>query len=97
MLTMTRLIIILISLSPFPSFSEAPFSHVSTSGCLACHAKEQLDREIIPRLDNRTPNQLYQLLLDFKSGQRKGTVMNRISQGFSDQELKIISDRLGTH
>ena len=45
----------------------------------------------VPRLNRQSFESVYQALLAYKSGERQGTVMNRLSRGYSDEDLKLIA------
>mgnify|MGYP000391433221 CR=1 FL=1 len=52
------------------------------AGCTGCHASDWLSgREA-----------LFATLLDFKSGRRPATVMQQLSRGYDDEQLRAIAD-----
>ena len=54
------------------------------AGCTGCHASDWLSgREA-----------LFATLLDFKSGHRPATVMQQLSRGYDDEQLRAIADHL---
>ena len=52
------------------------------AGCTGCHASDWLSgREA-----------LFATLLDFKSGRRPASVMQQLSRGYDDEQLRAIAD-----
>ncbi|MEW6766173.1 MAG: c-type cytochrome [Pseudomonadota bacterium] len=70
----------------------APTGQTIGLTCLACHGDAGQGSGAIPPLVGRTADQLYRALLDFKTGQRPATVMDRHAKGYSDEELKAVAD-----
>lgn len=52
------------------------------AGCTGCHASDWLSGR----------DTLYATLLDFKSGRRPATVMQQLSRGYDDEQLRAIAD-----
>ena len=52
------------------------------AGCTGCHASDWLSGR----------DALYATLLDFKSGRRPATVMQQLSWGYDDEQLRAIAD-----
>ena len=52
------------------------------AGCTGCHASDWLSGR----------DALYPTLLDFKSGRRPATVMQQLSRGYDDEQLRAIAD-----
>ena len=73
--------------------ADAPPGAMSCSGCNP--AARGVDASV-PRLVGRDPADIVTAMQGFKSGQRPSTVMDRISKGFSDDEVKAIADWYGT-
>jgi cytochrome c553 len=46
----------------------------------------------VPTLAGRPAEELNRLLLEFKTDQRKGSVMNQHAKGYSEAELKQLAD-----
>ncbi|MFZ5465966.1 MAG: c-type cytochrome [Pseudomonadota bacterium] len=60
--------------------------------CLACHGDAGQGSGAIPPLAGRSADTLYQALIDFKTGKRPATVMDRHAKGYSDEELRAVAD-----
>jgi cytochrome subunit of sulfide dehydrogenase len=70
----------------------APVGPAGASSCTGCHAANPGVDSPIPRLNGRNPAETAAQMREFKTGQRKGTVMDRISKGFSDAEIQAIAE-----
>jgi len=55
--------------------------------CMGCHGANGISKGSIVSLAGRNAEIMNQQLLDFKSDKRKGTVMNRLAKGYTDEEL----------
>lgn len=61
------------------------------ASCAACHGTDGRAAEGMLSLAGRDRDELYKLLIDFKSGQRPATVMHQHAKGYSDEELKQLA------
>ena len=59
--------------------------------CSGCHPAGRTVDTTVPRLNGRNPADIVTAMQAFKSGQLPSTVMDRISKGFSDDEIKAIA------
>ena len=59
--------------------------------CTSCHGTDGKAEGVGLYIAGRKPNELHSILLDYKSGQRKGTIMHQHAKGYSDSELKRIA------
>jgi cytochrome subunit of sulfide dehydrogenase len=75
-------------LGPCAGAADAPPGAMSCSGC---HPAARGVDASVPRLVGRDPADIVTAMQGFKSGQRPSTVMDRISKGFSDDEVKAIA------
>lgn len=66
---------------------------VWASSCMACHGPQGHSSGNGLTLGGRPAEELYQMLLDFKSGRRSATVMHQHARGYSEEELR----RIATH
>ena len=64
--------------------------------CAPCHGTDGMSPGAIPALSGRTAAYITQRMLEFKSGTREGTVMNRIARGYDDDEIAAIARHLGS-
>jgi cytochrome subunit of sulfide dehydrogenase len=61
------------------------------SSCTGCHAAGTRVDTAVPRLVGRGAGEIVAQMNAFKSGQRPGTVMDRIAKGFTDAEIEAIA------
>jgi cytochrome subunit of sulfide dehydrogenase len=61
------------------------------SSCTGCHAASARIDTAIPRLGGRSAADIVTQMKAFKSGQKPGTVMDRIAKGFTDAEMEAIA------
>ena len=66
------------------------------SMCTGCHGSSAEGRSGFPRLAGQQPEYLEKQLLDFKSGRRKGGMMNGITRALSEQDIKEIAAYLAS-
>ena len=69
--------------------AEAPPGAASCSGC---HAASPSVGTPVPPLAGRPGVEIASQMAAFKSGERKGTIMDRIAKGFSEEETRAIAD-----
>jgi cytochrome c553 len=68
--------------------AEPPVGAVSCSGC---HPTSARVTSPVLRLNGLAPDAIVRALKEFRSGQRVGTVMDRIAKGFTDEEIQAIA------
>ena len=69
--------------------AEPPAGAVSCSGC---HPASSKVTSPVPRLAGQDRAAIVRAMQDFRSGQRAGTVMDRIAKGFTDDEIQALAD-----
>jgi len=68
--------------------AEPPTGAASCSGC---HPSSARVSSPVPRLTGMDRAAIVKAMQDFRSGQRAGTVMDRIAKGFTDEEIQAIA------
>ena len=68
--------------------AELPAGAASCSGC---HPSSARVTSPVPRLNGIDRAAIVRAMQDFRSGQRTGTVMDRIAKGFTDEEIQAIA------
>lgn len=68
--------------------ADAPPGAASCSGCHAANSSVQTP---VPPLNGRAAADIVSQMAAFKSGERKGTIMDRIAKGFSEEETRAIA------
>ena len=61
------------------------------TGCAGCHGLHGEGHGALPPISGQPLPVLEKALRDFKSGQRSATVMRRIANGYSDEELRRLA------
>ena len=80
------------------TFSTSPLLAAGASGqtigltCVVCHGAQGRGTTSIPALAGKSADQTYAALLAYKNGSRPATVMDRHAKGYSDEELRAVSD-----
>jgi cytochrome c553 len=77
-----------LSASAASAIDVAPAGAASCSGC---HPASRAVETTVTRLGGRNPAEIVAAMQEFRSGQRPGTVMDRIAKGFTDDEVKAIA------
>lgn len=70
------------------AFAEPP---PGASSCLGCHPAKAGNGPV-PTLSGRKPAEIITAMQGFRGGTLKGTVMDRIAKGFSDEEVRAIAE-----
>ena len=70
------------------AWAEPPAGAASCSGC---HPASARVTSPVPRLVGLDRAAIVRAMQDFRSGQRTGTVMDRIAKGFTDDEIQAIA------
>ena len=80
------------------AFSTSPVFAAGASGqtigltCVVCHGAQGRGTTGIPALAGVSADKTYASLLAYKNGTRPGSVMDRHAKGYSDEELRAVSD-----
>lgn len=61
------------------------------ASCMACHGTDGRAESIALSIAGRPADELYQMMADYKSGKRAGTIMHQHVRGYSDDELRRIA------
>lgn len=61
------------------------------AACSGCHPISRSVETPFTRLVGRNPADVLTAIQEFRTGQRPGTVMDRIAKGFTDDEIKAIA------
>jgi cytochrome c553 len=76
----------------FPSAQSVNLNVAAkAASCNACHGPFGRSEAGIPPLAGRPADELYALLLSFKTGSRDAFVMQQHAKGYSEQELRDIA------
>ncbi len=61
------------------------------AACSGCHPATTRVSSPVPRLNGLDQAAIVRAMQEFRSGQRTGTVMDRIARGFTDDEIRAIA------
>ena len=61
------------------------------AACSGCHPTSSRVTSPVPRLIGLDRAAIVRAMQDFRSGQRAGTIMDRIAKGFTDDEIQAIA------
>lgn len=85
------LVLLCLSISnSFGSKSELQ-SAILANPCAGCHGTDGESPGSIPKLNNLSANYIKLNMLAYKSGKRKGSVMNRIARGYTTAEIDLLA------
>jgi len=70
------------------AWAEPP---AGAAACSGCHPALARVTSPVPRLGGLDRIAIVRAMQDFRSGQRAGTVMDRIAKGFTDEEVQAIA------
>jgi sulfide dehydrogenase cytochrome subunit len=87
---------IILSLAVIASASfAAPYNQYQASmlsfTCAGCHATDGKSPGSIPPINGQSKDYIYNTLIDYKTGERNGTIMMKHVKGFTDAELEQIA------
>lgn len=75
-----------------PAFAEGASGQTIGLTCVVCHGAQGRGTKSIPALAGRSADQTYATLLAYKNGSRPSSVMDRHAKGYSDEELRAVSE-----
>lgn len=71
--------------------AEMPSPVVLANTCFSCHGTDGHSAGAMPSLNGKPAAYISTMLTAYRSDAKKGTVMNRIAKGFSQDEIKALS------
>ena len=60
-------------------------------GCTGCHGMAGQGFASIPAINRKSEPEIVRLMLEFRAGGRRATVMGRIAQGYSDEQIAALA------
>lgn len=78
--------------APPLSADEAASGQAIAFTCAGCHGPEGRSQGVAPALDGEEAEDLYEILIEYKTDEEEGTIMNRIAKGYSDEELRAVAE-----
>lgn len=78
-----------------PATSAPPESEVEAAllaaSCSGCHV-QAATYDAFPPIYGRPAAEIREAMLAFRSDERKGTVMNRIAKGYSEEDIGLLAE-----
>ena len=71
-----------------------PTGQAIAFACAGCHGTDGRSVGLAPELNGEDAEDLYEMMVDYKTDKDEGTIMNRIAKGYSDSELRAVSEYL---
>jgi sulfide dehydrogenase cytochrome subunit len=72
----------------------SPSAAAMARNCMTCHGADRAGTHTMASLKAYDAAQLAKAMADFKAGARPATIMTRIAKGYSDEQIKAVSDYL---
>jgi len=72
--------------------AATPTGQMLAYTCAGCHGNNGVSKGAIPSIDGLSAEQMVQAMQNYKSGERPGTIMNRIAKGYSEEEIKAMAE-----
>ena len=96
---MARLILaILLFVSAMPLAEATPTtSPPGAALCSGCHPTSKSVNTLVPRLVGRSAAEIEAAMQEFRTGQKRANVMDRIAKGFSADEIAAIAAWYAAH
>ena len=79
-----------------PTLCFAADEPAGASSCSGCHAVRSGVQSPIPPVNGRNAAEIVSAMVEFRSGARPSTVMDRIAKGYSPEETQAIAAWLQT-
>lgn len=84
----------LVAVGAAPVAAQNANPQLLTISCAGCHGPGGHSPATIPSIYGRTSESIAETLRAFRDGNRPATVMNRIAKGYSDDEIKALSQEI---
>lgn len=75
--------------------AEGDRGAVLTNPCWSCHGPGGNSATAIPSISGKSADFIKTTMMNFRSGGQKGTIMGRISKGYTDAEIETIANTIG--
>jgi sulfide dehydrogenase cytochrome subunit len=70
---------------------------ILVSTCFSCHGDGGNGARAMPSINGMKASKLEIDMKAFRNGKRKSTIMQRIAKGFTEDEIKVISEFIAKH
>lgn len=76
---------------PGSAFTADVRSAILANPCAGCHGTDGASPGSIPTLNDLESRDIKEAMMEFKSGERKSSIMGRIAKGYTDEEIALIA------
>jgi sulfide dehydrogenase cytochrome subunit len=76
-----------------PALAQAP---LVAEGCIGCHGPNGAGMGGVPAIAGRNADELRTLMIAFRANERPGTIMGRVSRGYTDAEIAAVAQHFAT-
>lgn len=90
--TVRILLFVMASLAGAAAEAADARSEMLANPCISCHGPDDKSAGSIPALAGQSRDYIANAMKQFKSGERLGTVMNRIAKGYSDEDIQTLAN-----
>lgn len=90
----TMFLLLVVALAPAARTTASPADARGAAlaqACAACHGPNGHSQGAIPSIDNLSAEAAMAALRAFRTGERTGTVMNRIAKGLDDADISAVA------
>jgi sulfide dehydrogenase cytochrome subunit len=78
-----------------PAVAEVTRGEMLAVQCFGCHGYEGRSPARMPKLAGDSAAEIEEELTEFKSGEHKSTIMDRIVRGYSAEEIRLLAEYFG--
>jgi sulfide dehydrogenase cytochrome subunit len=80
-----------------PNSAEQIYNMSLAATCASCHGTDGVSVAggNMPKINDLTHEQIRKSLMDYKSGERQGTIMPQLAKGYTDEQINVIALVLG--
>ena len=82
--------------APVVGHGAEPDGEMLALSCFSCHGTDGKSPGAIPAIYGKSAEFVAKALKEFKSGERVATVMNRLSKGYTDAEIRALAEYFGS-
>ena len=87
---------VVISTAQLANANQVPAA-ILVGTCFSCHGDGGKSAGAMPSINSMEARQFEMDMKAFRDGKRASTIMQRIAKGFTDDEIKVISEYLAKH
>lgn len=73
-------------------FADTASGRMLGDTCAGCHGTDGISKGSVASIHGTPKDQMISTMQAYKSGERPGTIMNRIAKGYSDEEIQAMAE-----